>query len=581
MMAEMERSALPLSRLPQITRLFSDFLQNFPKVSEFYAHSPDEAGIVAAAREAQASRGSKAAMETRGAVVEVLRRQNQNFGADESLERNLDRLRDGAVAIVTGQQTALFGGPAYTIYKAITAIHWARWLSERDIPAAPIFWMATEDHDFAEVNHVIWPSFGAPLRAMPGGFRRNGTVALPVTGSGESGGEGSGDELMRLEIQPDESAKGGAVGGIVLDGGIERAVERAMAAMHGPRGTEIGGLLRMAYRAGETMGGAFGKLMAWLFAGRGLILLDSLDIRLHRLAAPIFRAAAEQAETVARELIARGKALERAGYHSQVRVTPRSTLLFRFVNGKREPVRRRGEGYAAGKMVFNHDELLAAIDQHPEEFSPNALLRPVMQDALLPTAAYVGGPAEVAYFAQSEVLYRGLQVQMPAVLPRASFTLVDARTARILRKYKLNVPALFQGRQRIREKMEQESLPKGLARRFRIGEQNLTRLLKTLRSPLRRLDSTLLGALDTAQRKILYQYAKLGVKAGRAEGFRTGVLACDERRLADILYSKRGLQERTLSALPFMAAQTGNLIDELVDIVHREGSGEHHIVSLR
>jgi bacillithiol biosynthesis cysteine-adding enzyme BshC len=554
-MAGMEHPALPLSRLPQTTRLFADFLDNFPKVSEFYSHPPDEAGMLAAARD------TKAATDTRASAVEILRWQNRDFGSDESVSGNLDQLRDGAVAIVTGQQTALFGGPAYTIYKAITAIYWAERLTQMGIAAVPIFWMATEDHDFAEVDHVAW----APLGGMPGGVLRDDAYG----------------DMMRLEILPPDAAKGGAVGSIPLGDEIGRVVESATMTMNGPRAAKIATALRAAYRTGETLGGAFANLMARLFAGRGLILLDPLDTGLHRLAAPVLRAAAENAETLAAELIARGKKLERAGYHSQVRVTPQSTLLFRFVSGEREPIRRRGGDYAAGKMVFTRDELLAAIEQHPEEFSANALLRPVMQDALLPTAAYVGGPAEVAYFTQSQVIYKRLHVLMPVVLPRASFTLVDARTARILRKYKLKLPMLFQGGQRVREKMEHESLPKGLTRRFRMGKKKLARLLKTLLPPLRQLDPTLLGALDTAQRKMLYQFGKLAAKTGRAEGFRTGVLERDARWLGDILYPKRGLQERTLSALPFLAAQMENLIDELLDIVRRKGEREHHIVLFR
>lgn len=544
-MAKMERPALPLSSLPQTTRLFADFLDHFPKVSEFYAHSPGEAGILAGAHDL-CEAPADAAM--RASVVEILRGQNQKLGADESVTRNLDRLRDSAVAIVTGQQTALFGGPAYTIYKAISAIHWAIRLTEQGIAAVPIFWMATEDHDFAEVDHVAWPS---------------------------------GGEVGQLKIAPEPGAIGGAVGSIPLGDEISGIVEAAISTLAGPRAAEIAGALRDAYRRGETLGGAFGKLMARLFVGRGLILLDPLDKGLHRLAAPLFRKAAEQSEELSQELVARGKALEHKGYHSQVRVMPQSTLLFRYVDGKREPIRQRGSGYVAGKMTFTRDELLAALDQRPEEFSPNALLRPVMQDTLLSTAAYIGGPAEVAYFAQAQAIYHKLRVGMPAILPRASFTLVDPRTSRILRKYKLNVPDLFRGSKRIREKMEHESLPKGLTRRFRIGERSLTRLLKTLRSPLRRLDPTLAGALDTAQRKILYQYSKLSAKAGRAEGFRTGVLTRDWRQLRDMLYPHKELQERTLSALPFLAAQSGNLIDELLELVRRDGASVHHVVFLR
>jgi bacillithiol biosynthesis cysteine-adding enzyme BshC len=556
MMAEMERSALPLSRLPQTTHLFLDYLENFPKVSEFYAYPHDDAGVIAAAREAQRMRGTTTGMEASAGVVKILRRQNQELGGDESVARNLDRLRDRAVAIVTGQQIALFGGPAYTIYKAVTAIHWARWLSERDIPAVPIFWMASEDHDFSEVSHVEWASHGE-------------TTRLEI-----DAGHGT-------FVTPGGTPAGGPVGDIMLGTAMESVVASATAALEGPPGEEIADALRAAYSAGETLGSAFGKLLARLFAGRGLILLDPRDAAIHQMAKPVLRAAAEQAEPLMKDLLSRGKALEAAGYHAQVKVTAQSTLLFRLVEGKREPVRRRGEGYSAEKLMFTREELLAAIDQHPEEFSANALLRPVMQDALLPTAAYVGGPAEVAYFAQSEALYRKLNIRMPAVLPRASFTLVDARTARILRKYKLNVADLFAGGQRVRERIENQSLPKGLARRFRTGEKNLARLLKTLRSPLRRLDPTLLGALDTTQRKMLYQYAKLSAKTGRAEGFRTGVLERDKRRLTDIRYPKRGLQERTLSALPFQAAWPGDLIDELLDIIRRKGGRDHHIMSLR
>jgi bacillithiol biosynthesis cysteine-adding enzyme BshC len=559
MMAKMERSGLPLSKLPQTTRLFADFLVNFSKVSEFYAYPPNEDGIAAAARKRC---DAKTSTDTRQSVAEILRQQNLKFGADKSVARNLDRLRDDALAVVTGQQTALFGGPAYTVYKAVTAIHWADWLTGQGIAAVPVFWMATEDHDFEEVDHVAWPSLGR----IPGGTAPDNWAA---------------DDVKRLDIRPLDAAKDGAVGNIPLGGEIENIVEIAATTMNGPRAAEIAAALRDAYRPDETVGGAFAMLMARLFAGRGLILLDPLDAGLHRMAVSILRGAVENADTLSAELIARGKMLDCAGYHSQVRITPQSTLLFRFVGGRREPIRRHGRDYAAGKMTFTHDELLAAVEKRPEDFSPNALLRPVVQDSLLPTAAYIGGPAEIAYFAQSSVIYRKLGVLMPAILPRAGFTLVDTRTARLLRKYKLRVEDLFAGSQRIRQRMEQDSLPKGLTRRFRIGEKSMARLLKALRSPLRRLDPTLLGALDTAQRKVLFQYAKLSVKAGRAEGFRNGVLERHERWLTDMLYPKKGLQERTLSALPFIAGQSGNLIDELLNVVHKKGTAEHHVETLR
>jgi bacillithiol biosynthesis cysteine-adding enzyme BshC len=362
---EMEPSCLRLSRLPQTTRLFADFLDDFDKVSRFYAYSPDENGLLASARAAQSAGPS---VETRREVAEILREENRAFGADESVLQNLDKLAAGAVAVVTGQQAGLFGGPAYTFYKAVTAIHWAEWLTEQGIPAMPVFWLATEDHDFAEVNHVDWPLH---------------------------------DGLTRLEYHPANAGVGEPVGGILSNEEISKLAAGAAANLTGPRATEVGSALVESYRAGETMGSAFGKLLARIFAGRGLILMDPRNAELHRLAAPVFVSAIEQAGPRTDELLARGKALDKAGYHAQVKAAAQSTLLFRTLNGRREAVRRREEEFVAGGKTFSRDEALAALRDSPEEFTANVLLRPVMQDALLPTAAYIGGAAEIAYFAQS------------------------------------------------------------------------------------------------------------------------------------------------------------------------------------
>ena len=146
----MESHCLRLASLPHTTKLFAAYLEDFSRVKAFYVHTPDEAGVTAAARAVDLTTAS------RRAVVEVLREQNRAFGADAATERDLDRLAKGAVAIVTGQQVGLFGGPAYSFYKALTAIRWAETLTARGIDAVPVFWLATEDHDLAEVNQCLW-----------------------------------------------------------------------------------------------------------------------------------------------------------------------------------------------------------------------------------------------------------------------------------------------------------------------------------------------------------------------------------------------------------------------------------------
>ncbi|HVA17384.1 MAG TPA: bacillithiol biosynthesis BshC, partial [Candidatus Dormibacteraeota bacterium] len=321
--------------------------------------------------------------------------------------------------------------------------------------------------------------------------------------------------------------------------------------------------LRASYRDGETFGSAFGKFLARLLKGRGLILLDPLDARLHELARPVYRKAVEESQLLVEELIARDKVLDKRGFHAQVKVTQQTTLLFLNVNGKRQPVRQRNGGFVAGDLKLTVRELLAKVDNAPQELTPSVLLRPVLQDSLLPTAAYIGGPAEVAYMAQAQVVYRRALGRMPAILPRASFTLIEPTVSRALKKYALDFHDALHGRQTVRRKMELNALPRGLAAKFSRDAKGLKRILGSYRAPLERLDKSLPAALDTAERKILYQFGRLRGKAGRTENFRTGVLDRHEREILGALFPHHGLQERTLCLLPFLARQGMELLDRL------------------
>ena len=340
-------------------------------------------------------------------------------------------------------------------------------------------------------------------------------------------------------------------------------MKRAADSLTGSDSTEIESILASAYQPGATFGSAFARMMSAIFAKRGLILLDPLDARLHKLSAPLLiRAANAQAELGA-ALLEQNKRLEKLGYHAQVKVTDRSTLLFATVEGKRVAISRRNDGFVAGQKEFSANELASAIAEHPESFSPNALLRPIMQDTLLPTAAYIGGPAEIAYFAQNRVLYDRLLKRTPAILPRASFTIVEPVVQRLLTRYDLSIRDIFAGRQFLRGKMERQNLPRGLATRFGAEEKKLTKMLEAMRKPVTKLDSTLVGALDTAQRKMLYQFGKLRAKSGRAEGFRTGILSKHEQSIRDALYPQNALQERSLNLLPFLARNGLDLLDKI------------------
>jgi bacillithiol biosynthesis cysteine-adding enzyme BshC len=536
MIEPMQCRCVPYREIPQTTKLFASFTGDFSRVAGYFGHAPSESGVVEAAREVRLDPA------VRRGVVEVLREQNRRFGAGSDTERNLDRLAAGAVAVVTGQQVGLFGGPAFSFYKSISAVCWAESLTRRGVDAVPIFWLATEDHDLAEINHAF-------LNTRAG--------------------------LERLELPSLASDAGKHVGEVTLGRAVDDLVAKAAGTLEGPSAEEITRALRESYAPDETYGSAFGKLMARLMAGRGIIFIDPLDARLHRLAAPVYRGALDAAAELREALVVRSKELEAGGFHAQVKVSGVSTLLFYDVNGLRTPLRSHNGGYSAGDASFTADELRAAIEKTPEAFSPNALLRPVVQDSLLPTAAYIGGPAEIAYLAQSHVVYNKLLGRMPAILPRQSFTLIEPGIARILQKFELDLPDLFEGRQSVRAKMERKALPGGLAQRFDSGEAALRELLETYRAPLKDLDPTLLGTLDAVNEKMLYQFLKLKGKAGEAENLRTGVLDRKERLLLDSLYPHHELQERSLSLLPFFAAYGTGLLDELGRFCGPDAASQH------
>ncbi len=213
-----------------------------------------------------------------------------------------------------------------------------------------------------------------------------------------------------------------------------------------------------------------------------------------------------------------------------------------------------------------------------ESLSANALLRPVVQDFLLPTAAYIAGPGEIAYYAQSEVIYRHILGWMPVVLPRADFTVVDGKAEKLLKKYGLTVDEIWASRQKTRRKMELQQIPAALEKRLAQGAREAGRALERLRGPLAKLDATLVGALERAERSSAYHHEKLKTKAGRALAFREGVLAAHEEYLYSLLYPLKGMQSRGLCLLPLLAQWGPEGLRELKRRASSKNLGAHQVI---
>ena len=542
----MKAHCLPFSQIPHTTRLFADFLSYSPQVQPFYPRPPHFTEWL----KEEAARISYDASR-RERVTAILERQNKSFGASAKTQANLERLRKGAAAVVTGQQVGLFGGPMFALYKALTAVKLAEQATAAGVDAVPVFWLATYDHDLAEVNHVSIP-----------------------------GAEGA----LQTLTTPSHGLPGAPVSAVQLGDEILPLVEEAAKLLGDSETLQI---LRETYRPGETLGTAFAKFYARVFAEWGVIVLDASDPELHSIAQPIYRAAIERSGELADALLARGKALEAAGYHQQVKVTSSSVLVFTIQNGARTPMHRRGEGDrvefvmgtdpAAEKL--SSDELIARIGSSPERFSPNVLLRPIVQDYLLPTLVYTGGAAEAAYFAQAGAVYETLVGRVTPIVPRFSATIVEPKMQRLLEKHGVGVTDVFGGPEALRQQLAARGLPQDLQAAFEATNSLLTTNLGVIREKLEKLDRTLVDAVQTSISKMQHQLEKLQTQAARAEAQKSELVGRHAEMLSQSLYPDKGLQERGIGGVYYLARYGSDLLRQLYEAIQPD-CYDHQILEL-
>ena len=466
-------------------------------------------------------------------LVRLLAAQNSSSAAQPALAA----LSQGAGAILTGQQVGLFGGPLYTPFKAATAIARARKSTSAGHPHAAIFWLASEDHDFAEVDHVTFPA-GRELATLT--YGKAPKSAVPA-------------------------------GRIVFDDSITPLVERAVELL-GPSATTDA--LAVAYKPGRTLAEAFADLYSSLFAAQGLLIVDAAGRDFHRLGAPVLRAAVECANELHSALIERGQALEAAGYHVQVAVAPQSSLLF-LIDGKSsarialrrtEPTPTEPNGlWHADHQTFSTADLLGILDSEPERISPAALLRPVFQDFLFGTTAQVGGPAEIAYLAQSTVLFERILGRQTPPIARFSATIIEPSIAELLRKHDLSLEQVFaeENAGTLAQRLAASSMPietkQKLAATGNALDAELTILVEWLQSQ----DKGLGQSADTAAGKMRYQMNRLRTLAANFQLQREATLTRHANSIFNALYPGSVLQERIHGAAYYFARYGVELAETL------------------
>ncbi len=403
---------LPFSALPGTPHLFVDYAENESDARNYYmGHFSD---LMAFETHLQL-------LERRSYLREplhtALAEQNRGFQAGTQTFRNLELLKSPTTfAVVTGQQVGLFTGPLYTLYKALTAVQLAKWLEEQ-FPAysfIPVFWLESEDHDFLEINNA--------------------------------GGISAKNDFFRVRYaQPEEDAPRDLrpIALRSIDERIEQTLAEFRAQLPETEFTdELFRMLRSVYVPGEQLQRAFARMINKLYPDAGIVFVDPSDPTIKQLATPVFLQELETFPTTGEEVIKRSAELEER-YHAQIK--PRAVNLFTIHRDGRYPIEPSEYGFflKGTRQRYTRDELLELAGNEPERFSPNVLLRPIMQDFLLPTAAYVAGPSEVSYFAQLQPAYDHFQVPMPVIFPRASLTIVESKVDKVFRKFDLPYAAMF------------------------------------------------------------------------------------------------------------------------------------------
>jgi bacillithiol biosynthesis cysteine-adding enzyme BshC len=548
----MSSECFPITVLPHVTALYRDYLAMAESAADagvrrWYGAEPFAGRWIGYA--AAGFDGAKAAR-----LADLLDAQAVEFGAGDAAKANIAKLRAGARAVVTGQQVVLFGGPLLTILKAATAVARASEATKATgVEHVPVFWMATEDHDLAEVDQVslLTKSSVETLRA---GLKV--AHAVPV---------------------------GGVVPGPELDAVLERASELLEFA-------PVSELLRECYAEKDsvrpTLAVAFGRLIAQIFAEQGLVVMDAAVRGFHALGAETLRYAIEHAEELQGALIARGEELVKAGYHAQVLVAAGGSMLFLLdeATGERVALRRVASAdgvmqWKAGGRVYSAAELLEILESAPERLSPNALLRPVFQDAVLPTAAYVGGPAEIAYFAQSAVLYEAILGRITPVLPRLSATLLELAIAAVMDKDEVQLPDAMTTAEDLAQRLGARAMPiEGKRRLAAVGNAMETELA-ALTEYLGGMDASLGRAAEVSGSKMLYQMNRLRRMAATFELQKEASLRKHAEAITLNVFPDGHPQERVVAGVWFIAKYGDGLVERLVGVAENQCPG-HVVVRL-
>ncbi|MEX0770759.1 MAG: bacillithiol biosynthesis cysteine-adding enzyme BshC [Balneolaceae bacterium] len=538
----MDCKPYPFEKLP-FSQLFHDYIHQSDSLSSFFpAHPFDEASAASHAN-------SHEFTGDRDETADLLLNLNQAFGAGKATLDQIEKLRSGnSLAVVTGQQLTIYGGPLFTIYKTLTAIIYARrWEEKLDRPVVPVFWMADEDHDFEEVSRlgILTDRVYQELQM------ENGQDHSLPAGRYQLGKEFAGVRKQLRELLPDSD----------FSDSLFESLDRH-------------------YQDKRTLQDAFGGWMMELFGKYGLILAGSDDPEIKKRTLRPLLKATENHQEVMELLDVQSKKLEGNGFHRQARVQSSNIFYIDEKQRRQKLVFEDSSWYSGNGHRWSTDELTRNIESTPEQFSPNVFLRPLMQDHLLPTLAYVAGPGETAYYAQMKPLYENMEQRMPMILPRFSLTLIEPAIQRVMKKlpfelsdYARRIEDLESGYIEKIDRMDVEEV-------FADWKNQVHSITREKTDEIGQVDPTLKASVDKAGTIFENELNKLKGKVYRAIKKDEEIQLNRIRRIRHNLFPDSKLQERQVAFICYMNKYGPDVWDRLFQCLENHVPDTHIIVDL-
>ncbi len=539
----MHISDIPFLNLP-FNKLFQDYITNPQKLAPFFQTHPFSDDDLSAALD------SYQFANNRGKTVSLLKDFNKKFGAGKQTLQSVERLADeNSVAIVTGQQLSLIGGPLFTVLKILSAIHIAQeWEKKFNITCVPVFWLADEDHDYDEIS-----TLGFPLK----------------------------DDHKNITLSK-ESEIEQRVGDIKLDSRFDSFKQEVVESQFDTDFTDqLWRKIDDCYQPGKTVGEAFGRLILELFADHGLILAGSADEAIKKHLSSVLTKSVEGVNTQFESLEKKTRELISSGYHGQVHLQHSNLFWIDEKENRTKLSFDEGKWSADGNgKTWTSDELIKDIEDQPERFSPNVFLRPILQNALLPGAAYIGGPGEISYYAQMKDFYRDFDLSMPVIVPRFSATLMESGIDRVFEKLPFEFSDYNNRIEDLESQFIEQSDSPDIESIFDRWKNNIDEVSNEPIEEVKEVDPTLEGTSEKAKATFFTDLDKLKGKVYRSVKDQEKTQLKRIRKIKTHLFPNGNLQEREVAFIYFMNKYGLDVWDDLLNALKDETPDSHKVIRL-